>query len=107
MELIRREFNWLKEAIDIVLKLVNDSELFLKLTIKDILWGYEDNLLKEIRKIAKAAGKDIDDHFGLFYNVSIDTRVKKKVIMSNVERSAHNCFFFYKQFFFFCLLKKV
>lgn len=65
VELIRREYDWIKEAIETILTLVGDSELFLKLSIKDILWGYEDKLLKEIKKLA---GKNIDDHFGLFYN---------------------------------------
>ena len=53
--------------------LCQDQELFLTLSIHDILWGYEDNLLKKVKEEAAKFGihLDLDDHFGLFYNVSL------------------------------------
>ncbi|XP_076070185.1 lysosome membrane protein 2-like [Mytilus galloprovincialis] len=70
VELIRREFGFIQELVEFVLTLAKDDELFLTLSIKDILWGYEDNLLKKVLDFAKKIGHplDLDDHFGLFYN---------------------------------------
>jgi len=71
--LIRQEFSWIKELVEIILLLVQDQELFLTLSIHDILWGYEDNLLKKVKEVAAdlSIHLDLDDHFGLFYNVSL------------------------------------
>ena len=70
VELLRQEFNWIKELVEIILMLCQDQELFLTLSIHDILWGYEDNLLKKVKEEAAKFGihLDLDDHFGLFYN---------------------------------------
>lgn len=40
--------------------------LFTTRTVGELLWGYEDNLLKAIKTIKH----DVDDVFGLFYKVS-------------------------------------
>ena len=49
---------------------VNET-LFLEVTVKDLLWGYEDNLLKEAKKIAEAFNQTlpVPDKFGLFFEV--------------------------------------
>ena len=59
--------------VEKILSVVQDQELFLTLSIHDILWGYEDNLLKKVKEVAATfhVHLDLDDHFGLFYNVSL------------------------------------
>ncbi|GFO09155.1 scavenger receptor class b, member 2 [Plakobranchus ocellatus] len=68
MNLLRNEFMILKMALDVMFDVVKES-LFQKLSIHDILWGYEDNLLKEAKKIAAAFNRSlpISDKFGLFF----------------------------------------
>lgn len=43
----------------------NSIGIFGTFRVGDLLWGYEDPLLKLIKNILQ-----IDDHFGLFYKVS-------------------------------------
>lgn len=50
----------------------DDSNLFMELSVKEIMWGYEDPLLKKVKAILqKYVNTTIDDKFGLFYNVRI------------------------------------
>ncbi|XP_021340100.1 lysosome membrane protein 2-like [Mizuhopecten yessoensis] len=69
-ELLRFEYDWLQELVDALLEAVDDAELFLELSIADILWGYEDNLLKSIKDIAERFNHTLPDQFGLFYNTN-------------------------------------
>lgn len=68
INLLRYEFEALKVLVDTMFDVVKET-LFLKLSVKDILWGYEDNLLKEAQKIASAFNLTlpVSDKFGLFY----------------------------------------
>ncbi|RUS82470.1 hypothetical protein EGW08_009776 [Elysia chlorotica] len=68
MNLLRYEFLPLKVLVDTMFAVVNET-LFLKLSVKDILWGYPDNVLKEAEKIARAFNLSlpVSDQFGLFY----------------------------------------
>lgn len=43
-----------------------DQGLFVTHTVGELLWGYEDGLLKALRTVQP----DLDDVFGLFYKVS-------------------------------------
>ncbi|XP_067663480.1 lysosome membrane protein 2-like [Haliotis asinina] len=66
--LIRFEYGFIQELTDLVLEGVGER-LFLQLSISDIMWGYEDKLLKLVDDILqRTVNKTIDDHFGLFYN---------------------------------------
>ncbi|XP_046557687.1 lysosome membrane protein 2-like [Haliotis rubra] len=66
--LIRFEYGFIQELVDLVLEGVGER-LFLQLSVSDIMWGYEDKLLKEVDDILqRTVNKTIDDHFGLFYN---------------------------------------
>lgn len=51
----------------------DDSNLFMKLSVKEIMWGYEDPLLKKVKAILQkyVNTTTFDDKFGLFYNVRI------------------------------------
>ena len=44
----------------------------MELSVADLMWGYEDNLLKTIKEAAAKIGFKLpfDDKFGLFYEVS-------------------------------------
>ncbi|GFS15820.1 scavenger receptor class B, member 2 [Elysia marginata] len=68
INLLRYEFMPLKLLVDTMFDVFNET-LFLKLSVKDILWGYPDNLLKEAQKIASVFNVTlpIPEKFGLFY----------------------------------------
>ena len=69
--LVRFE-GWLVQ--DIVNAILDGTEehLFMELSVADLMWGYEDNLLKTIKEAAAKIGFKLpfDDKFGLFYEVS-------------------------------------
>lgn len=69
-ELIRYEYGWLQGFVDALLEAAGDAELFLKLSIGDILWGYEDALMKSVKEIAERFNHTLPDEFGLFYNTN-------------------------------------
>ncbi|XP_033725385.1 uncharacterized protein LOC117315345 [Pecten maximus] len=77
-ELIRFEYGWLQEFVDALLEAAGDAELFLELSIADILWGYEDALLKTVKGIAEKFNHTLPDEFGLFYNVPSITMPRGK-----------------------------
>lgn len=68
--LVQYEYNVVKDIVDFMLRL-SKEHLFINLTVADLLWGYEDSLLKD----AKTAfglfniSLKMDDKFGLFYQV--------------------------------------
>lgn len=68
-EIIRREYSWIQELVELVLDWGGDSNLFTTLSVKDIMWGYEDPLLKKVKSILKkyVNSTTFDDKFGLFY----------------------------------------
>lgn len=72
-EIIRREYSWIQELVELVLDWGDDSNLFMKLSVKEIMWGYEDPLLKKVKAILQkyVNTTTFDDKFGLFYNVRI------------------------------------
>lgn len=56
-----------------------DDSLFKTLTVKQLLWGYEDPLLRAIKEAVDRANVtfqnktfSFDDRFGLFYGVSTE-----------------------------------
>ncbi|KAK3099625.1 hypothetical protein FSP39_007180 [Pinctada imbricata] len=65
--LIRSEYKLIRELTEIILDAGGDSRLFQKRTVKDILWGYEDPLLKKVNKFLKKYNKSIDEKIGIFY----------------------------------------
>lgn len=69
-EIIRREYSWIQELVELVLDWGDDSNLFMKLSVKEIMWGYEDPLLKKVKAILQkyVNTTTFDDKFGLFYN---------------------------------------
>lgn len=50
-----------------------NEHLFIELSVADLMWGYEDSLLKQLKDVlAKLRIKlPIDDRFGLFYKVRV------------------------------------
>ncbi|KAL5011838.1 hypothetical protein ScPMuIL_010389 [Solemya velum] len=66
VNLIRFQFSFVKELVNFVLKMAGEP-LFMKLSVKQLMWGYEDQLLKDAKELLeKYVGKIIDDKFGLF-----------------------------------------
>ena len=62
--MVRFEYQWLQTVVNFILD-STDEHLFINLTVGDLMWGYEDSLLKKV----KGFGLPVDDKFGLFYNV--------------------------------------
>lgn len=68
--MLRFEYGWIKELEDLVLDTTGEH-LFLTLSVKELLWGYEDSLLKDVKKMLSKFGinSTLDDRFGLFRTV--------------------------------------
>jgi hypothetical protein len=62
VSLIRNQKNFTQEIIDIIILFFNEP-LFVKHTAREWIWGYEDPILKVIKKFVT----DFDDNFGYFY----------------------------------------
>ncbi|XP_041359462.1 lysosome membrane protein 2-like [Gigantopelta aegis] len=70
LNMIRFEYGAVKEAFQIFLDLFPNVHMFLSLSVHDVLWGYEDPLIKDLEDfIFNWTHKTIpfDDHVGLFY----------------------------------------
>ncbi|XP_033743063.1 lysosome membrane protein 2-like [Pecten maximus] len=68
--LIRFEYSWVQELVELVLHATQDSSLFGQYSVRDIAWGYEDNLLKAAKDIVGRFNVTIDDRVGLFYGTN-------------------------------------
>nr|KAG5697775.1 hypothetical protein BaRGS_026732 [Batillaria attramentaria] len=68
VNMLRYEYWWLLDVADYLLRHANE-DLFIKLTPGQLLWGYEDPLLKEAKDLLARfnISLPIDDKFGLFY----------------------------------------
>lgn len=64
MEKFKDTFS-VKRIISDLMK-ANGIGIFRTFRVGDLLWGYEDPLLKVIKPMV-----EMDDHFGLFYKVSV------------------------------------
>ncbi|XP_064607931.1 lysosome membrane protein 2-like [Liolophura sinensis] len=66
--MLRFEYDVILQGLQALFTTVGEN-LFLELSVADILWGYEDNLLKEAKHILADYNLTfpIDDKFGLFY----------------------------------------
>ena len=74
LNMIRFEYDSVKELFQFLLDFVPDVHLFLSLSVHDVLWGYEDPILKKVQQfLLKYVHKKLpfDDHVGLFYKVSV------------------------------------
>ncbi|KAL5012435.1 hypothetical protein ScPMuIL_010986 [Solemya velum] len=47
--------------------LLDEEPLFLELSVKDFLWGYQDAFINRMSLILPTVGQDFSDHFGLLY----------------------------------------
>ena len=99
-EIIRREYSWIQELVELVLDWGGDSNLFTTLSVKDIMWGYEDPLLKKVKSILKkyVNSTTFDDKFGLFYKVGtliFPSLYQFKYVISLYVNSIHVHVFIY------------
>ena len=73
-----REYAFIQEAAELILDYGDDSNLFRTLTVRELMWGYQDPLLKKVNELLKKFHlSTIDDHFGLFYGVWIFVNLNK------------------------------
>jgi hypothetical protein len=66
VSLIRNQSKVIQELVNVIQEYYNET-LFIKRTVGEWLWGYEDPLLKAARKVPILQDLIPDDHFGYFY----------------------------------------
>ncbi|XP_076070187.1 lysosome membrane protein 2-like [Mytilus galloprovincialis] len=66
-DIIKREYSYVTELAEMILDAADDSNLLTKYTVSQLLWGYEDPLLKRVNYILQKFNKTIDIKIGLFY----------------------------------------
>ncbi|XP_059168458.1 lysosome membrane protein 2-like [Physella acuta] len=69
MSMLKREYTFFDELVDLILNAIGER-LFIQLSVHDLMWGYEDPLLKDAKEIARMFNRTLNmsDYFGLFYN---------------------------------------
>ncbi|XP_060084444.1 lysosome membrane protein 2-like [Ylistrum balloti] len=67
---IRYEYEFIKVMTELLADSVNDNKLFIRLSVHDIIWGYEDTILLKVKEELKELGIPFDDHFGFFYKLN-------------------------------------
>ncbi|KAH9495206.1 Lysosome membrane protein 2 [Bulinus truncatus] len=69
MDLLKYEYDLIKFAVNLVIEAVKEN-IFLELSVKDLMWGYEVKILKLILEVAHKLNYNLtmSDQFGLFYN---------------------------------------
>jgi hypothetical protein len=66
VSLLRNKRNRTQEAVDVILRFFNES-LFVKHTVREWIWGYEDPLLKAAKGFPIIKDLVQNDTFGYFY----------------------------------------
>lgn len=69
--MITKEYSYIQEMTKLMFEITNDSDLFITLKVKELIWGYTDPMLAAVKKIFNKFDLPYDDHFGFFYKVSI------------------------------------
>ncbi|KAL3880575.1 hypothetical protein ACJMK2_032806 [Sinanodonta woodiana] len=66
-DIISKEYPVIKELVELLLDWANES-LIMDVSVKGILWGYEEPMIKKIKDLARTFGfaLNISDQFGLF-----------------------------------------
>lgn len=67
--MIKNEFNYITALTELMLDLADDSKLFTRYTVSQILWGYDDPLLSRVNEILGRYNISIDSRIGLFNGV--------------------------------------
>jgi hypothetical protein len=86
VSLVRNQTNRTQEIFNFVQKLFNES-LFVKHTVREWLWGYEDPLLKAAKLIPIIQDLIPDDHFGYFYEQNATDDGLYTVFTGRIERT--------------------
>jgi len=50
-------------------EITKDADLFLTLSVKDLIWGYTDSMMAAAKQIFDLFDLPFNDHFGFFYQV--------------------------------------
>ncbi|XP_033757218.1 lysosome membrane protein 2-like [Pecten maximus] len=67
---IRYEYEFVKLMTELLADSVDDNQLFIRLSVHDILWGYEDTILRKVKEELQVLDIPFDDHFGFFYKLN-------------------------------------
>lgn len=67
---VRYEYEFIKIMTELLADSVDDNKLFVRLSVREILWGYEDTILVKVKEELKILGIPFDDHFGFFYQLN-------------------------------------
>ncbi|XP_050417376.1 platelet glycoprotein 4 [Patella vulgata] len=63
--LIKNEYGWIQDLVELLFQ-VTAEDVFITLSVEDLMWGYEDHLLRRAAEILANFNITFDDHFGLF-----------------------------------------
>ncbi|KAK7097188.1 lysosome membrane protein 2-like [Littorina saxatilis] len=67
--MVKYQFGIIQEMVNTILEFT-DEHVFIDLTVAELMWGYEDSLLKDVKNELAKLGitLPIDDKFGMFLN---------------------------------------
>ncbi|XP_052792944.1 lysosome membrane protein 2-like [Mya arenaria] len=65
--IVKREVDWLQKIADALIEW-GEKDVFMTLSVKDLVWGYDEPLINKTVTLLQELGLPIhiDDHFGLF-----------------------------------------
>lgn len=68
--LISNEYAFIKEMTKLFFEITQDANLFLPLSVKDLIWGYTDPMMAAVKRIFDIFDLPFEDRFGFFYNLN-------------------------------------
>jgi len=68
--IVKKEFSWLQKFADALIEW-GEKDIFLSLSVKDLVWGYDEPLINKTVTLLNSFGVhlNISDKFGLFVGV--------------------------------------
>ncbi|XP_021340282.1 lysosome membrane protein 2-like isoform X2 [Mizuhopecten yessoensis] len=67
---IRFEYEFIKVMTELLADSVDDNKLFIRLSVHDLLWGYNDTILHKVNEVLHELDIPFDDQFGFFYKLN-------------------------------------
>ncbi|XP_071166285.1 lysosome membrane protein 2-like isoform X3 [Mytilus edulis] len=68
--LVTYEYAFIREMAKLFFDISQDADLFVKHSVKDLLWGYTDPLLATVKQLLHVFDIPFNDRFGFFYQLN-------------------------------------
>ncbi|XP_063431103.1 lysosome membrane protein 2-like isoform X2 [Mytilus trossulus] len=68
--LVTYEYAFIREMAKLFFDISQDADLFVKHSVKDLLWGYTDPLLATVKQLLQVFNIPFNDRFGFFYQLN-------------------------------------